>query len=181
MSFPGKYVQRSWHLVDATNQRVGRLANQVAILLHGKHKPTFRPNGDMGDHVVIINADKVTFSGNKWKEKLYRWHTGYPGGLKERRAIDMLVRNPTEILRKAILGMLKRNNLRHGYMEPRLMIYASPTHPHTAQLPLTVTPIAPHTQHIQFGNKAGLLTSQYCHPSSYQEAWAPQERPLERK
>ena len=59
MSFPGKYVQRSWHLVDATNQRVGRLANQVAILLHGKHKPTFRPNGDMGDHVVIINADKV--------------------------------------------------------------------------------------------------------------------------
>ncbi|KAL7509574.1 hypothetical protein ACHAXN_006612 [Cyclotella atomus] len=135
MSFPGLALQRTWHLVDATNQTVGRLATTIAPLLRGKHKPTFRPDGDCGDYVVIINADKVNLSGKKWSDKIYRWHTGYPGGLKERSAKDMLERKPTFILRKAILGMLYRNNLRRTCMEPRLKIYAGPEHPHTAQLP----------------------------------------------
>eukprot|EP00537_Pseudo-nitzschia_pungens_P009500 CAMPEP_0172380928 /NCGR_PEP_ID=MMETSP1060-20121228/70688_1 /TAXON_ID=37318 /ORGANISM="Pseudo-nitzschia pungens, Strain cf. cingulata" /LENGTH=229 /DNA_ID=CAMNT_0013108695 /DNA_START=627 /DNA_END=1316 /DNA_ORIENTATION=- len=90
MSFPGQSLQRAWHLVDAKNQTVGRLAGQISQILKGKHKPTFRPNKDMGDHVVVINAEKVQFSGKKWNDKLYRWHTGYPGGLKERTAKDMM-------------------------------------------------------------------------------------------
>ena len=135
MAFPGRAVQRCWHLVDASEQTVGRLANQIAPILKGKHKPTFLPNKDCGDVVVIVNADKVKFTGKKWDDKLYRWHTGYPGGLKERPAKHMLDRNPTKILRKAIVGMLYRNNLRQSYMEPRLKIYTGPTHPHTAQLP----------------------------------------------
>ena len=134
MSFPGRAIQRAWHLVDAKNQTVGRLATQIAPLLKGKHKPTYKPNKDMGDHVVIVNAEKVNFSGQKWNKKLYRWHTGYPGGLKERTAKEMLSRNPKRILEKAILGMIKRNRLRHQYIENRLNIYIGPTHPHTGQL-----------------------------------------------
>ncbi|EEC45973.1 predicted protein, partial [Phaeodactylum tricornutum CCAP 1055/1] len=137
MSFPGRNLQRCWHLVDAKDQIVGRLASQVAAILRGKHKPTFKLNKDMGDTVVIVNADKVNFTGKKWKDKLYRWHTGYPGGLKERPAQAMLERNPTMILRKAILGMLmgRQKKLIHGFIEPRLKIYAGSSHPHTAQLP----------------------------------------------
>lgn len=137
-------MQQAWHLIDAKNQTVGRVAGQIAQILKGKHKPTFQPNKDMGDHVVVINAEKVRFSGDKWKSKLYRWHTGYPGGLKERRAEEMLERKPTEVLKKAVLGMLRRNNLRHQAMEPRLRIYEGPNHPHTAQLPpssVTVPPV----------------------------------------
>jgi large subunit ribosomal protein L13 len=141
MSFPGQTLQRAWHLVDASNQTVGRLAVQISQILKGKHKPTYRPNKDMGDHVIVINAEKVTFSGGKWKSKLYRWHTGYPGGLKQRRAEEMLERKPEEILKKAVLGMLKRNNLRHQSIEPRLRIYGGPNHPHTAQLPTSTEPI----------------------------------------
>mmetsp|Transcript_6875 Transcript_6875/g.7952 ORF Transcript_6875/g.7952 Transcript_6875/m.7952 type:complete len:183 (-) Transcript_6875:166-714(-) len=135
MSFPGRYTQRAWHLVDASSQTVGRLANSIAPLLKGKHKPTYRPNADCGDYVVIINAEKVNFTANKWKTKLYRWHTGYPGGLKQRRAEEMLEKKPEDVLKKAIIGMLSRNNLRHGFVEPRLKIYAGGVHPHTSQLP----------------------------------------------
>mmetsp|Transcript_33022 Transcript_33022/g.50518 ORF Transcript_33022/g.50518 Transcript_33022/m.50518 type:complete len:148 (+) Transcript_33022:32-475(+) len=134
MSFPGRHVQRAWHFVDASGETVGRLAAKIAPILRGKHKPTFRPNADIGDYVVVVNVEKVVFTGNKWKQKLYRKHSGYPGGLKERRAIDVLARKPQDILRKAILGMLARNNLRHGYMEPRLFLYVGPNHPHQAQL-----------------------------------------------
>jgi large subunit ribosomal protein L13 len=109
----------------------------------------------------------VQFTGNKWKDKLYRWHTGYPGGLKQRRAEEMLERRPEEILRKAIVGMLSKNNLRHGYIEPRLKIYAGPVHPHTAQLPEAVKPLPRHprkrTQDFHFGLK------KYSDPNSYQE------------
>mmetsp|Transcript_11442 Transcript_11442/g.17227 ORF Transcript_11442/g.17227 Transcript_11442/m.17227 type:complete len:183 (-) Transcript_11442:154-702(-) len=144
MSFPGKAIQRTWHLIDASSQTVGRLATTVAPLLKGKHKPTYRPNGDCGDVVVIVNAEKVNFSGKKWKDKLYRWHTGYPGGLKQRTANEMLEKAPDRILRKAILGMLSRTNLRHKYIEPRLKIYAGAEHPHTAQLPDGVEPLKKH-------------------------------------
>lgn len=159
MSFPGRAVQRTWHLVDATSQTVGRLATTIAPILRGKHKPTFRPNGDCGDHVVIVNAEKVHFSGKKWDDKIYRWHTGYPGGLKERPAKEMLERKPDAILRKAIIGMLYRNNLRHGYMEPRLKIYTGPDHPHEAQLPEGTKPLPVHprkrsgTYHFGLGEK----------------------------
>eukprot|EP00934_Nitzschia_sp_Nitz4_P004672 Nitzschia sp. Nitz4//scaffold40_size135432//129316//129949//NITZ4_003272-RA/size135432-snap-gene-0.121-mRNA-1//1//CDS//3329551303//4662//frame0 len=150
MSFKGQALQRAWHLVDAADQKVGRVAGQIAQILKGKHKPTYRPNKDMGDFVVVVNAEKVQFSGNKWKDKLYRWHTGFPGGLKERRAEEMWERKPEEILKKAVLGMLKRTNLRHQSIEPRLRIYAGPQHPHTAQLPPSTEPI-PSTPR----NKAG--------------------------
>ncbi|GKY92257.1 hypothetical protein MPSEU_000196800 [Mayamaea pseudoterrestris] len=167
MSFPGQRLQRCWHLVDAKNQTVGRVASQIAGLLRGKHKPTFRPDRDMGDFVVVVNAEKIQFSGNKWKDKLYRWHTGYPGGLKERPAERMLERNPTKILRKAILGMLKRTDLRHQAMEPRLMLYTGPTHPHAAQLPASVAPLplVPH----KLGSFHALPRDYYAHPNSYQE------------
>jgi len=141
MSFPGRVVQRAWHLVDAKDQTVGRLATQIAPILRGKHKPTYRPNADCGDFVVVINAEKVRFSGKKWDQKLYRWHTGYPGGLKQRTANDMMEKKPTEVLRKAVIGMLKRNNLRHRHIEPRLRIFAGDTHSHEAQLPSNIQPL----------------------------------------
>mmetsp|Transcript_6411 Transcript_6411/g.8411 ORF Transcript_6411/g.8411 Transcript_6411/m.8411 type:complete len:175 (+) Transcript_6411:39-563(+) len=134
MSFPGRQAQRAWHLIDASNQTVGRLAATIAPILKGKHKPTYRPNGDCGDYVVVINADKVDFTGKKWTDKLYRHHTGYPGGLKTRRALDLLQRQPESILRKATLGMLSRNNLRHKYIEPRLRIYAGSEHPYASMI-----------------------------------------------
>eukprot|EP00568_Trieres_chinensis_P004482 CAMPEP_0183306538 /NCGR_PEP_ID=MMETSP0160_2-20130417/12349_1 /TAXON_ID=2839 ORGANISM="Odontella Sinensis, Strain Grunow 1884" /NCGR_SAMPLE_ID=MMETSP0160_2 /ASSEMBLY_ACC=CAM_ASM_000250 /LENGTH=191 /DNA_ID=CAMNT_0025469939 /DNA_START=136 /DNA_END=711 /DNA_ORIENTATION=- len=141
MSFPGRFVQRTWHLVDAAEQTVGRLASQVAPILRGKHKPTYRPNADCGDFVVVVNADKVKFTGNKWKDKLYRWHTGYPGGLKQRRAMDMMERRPDYIVRKAILGMLYNTKLRRQYIEPRLKVYAGPDHPHGPQLGFDAVPL----------------------------------------
>jgi large subunit ribosomal protein L13 len=167
MSFPGRNLQKCWHLVDANGQIVGRLASQIASILRGKHKPTFLPNKDMGDTVVVINADKVKFSGKKWKDKLYRWHTGYPGGLKERRAVDMLARNPTEILRQAVMGMLKRTNLRHQAMEPRLKLFTGPNHPYTAQLPSTVTPLPRVPAKLRRDFHFGLHV--YADPHSYQE------------
>uniref|UniRef100_A0A7S1CY61 50S ribosomal protein L13, chloroplastic n=1 Tax=Cyclophora tenuis TaxID=216820 RepID=A0A7S1CY61_CYCTE len=166
MSFPGRSVQQAWHLVNAESQTVGRLATQVASLLKGKHKPTYRPNSDCGDFVVVVNAEKVDFSGKKWKDKLYRWHTGYPGGLKQRRAEEQLEKHPELILKKAILGMLTRNKLRHGYLEKRLRIYTGETHPHTAQLPPDVpslpTPPRANTGTFHFG------LNKYSEPTSYQ-------------
>ena len=160
-------LQRCWHLVDAKNQVVGRVAQQIAQILRGKHKPTFLPSKDMGDHVVVINAERVKFSGKKWKKKLYRWHSGYPGGLKQRRAEEMLEKNPTQILRKAIMGQLKRTNLRHQSLEPRLKIYLGPDHPHKAQLPDAVEPLprVPKSRRgdFHFGLKV------YADPHSYLE------------
>ncbi|KAL3936732.1 MAG: hypothetical protein SGARI_002428 [Bacillariaceae sp.] len=162
MSFPGQSLQRAWHLVDAKHQTVGRVAQQIAQLLKGKHKPTYSPNKDMGDHVVVINAEKVHFSGDKWKSKQYRWHTGYPGGLKSRTADQMMERKPTEVLKKAVLGMLKRNNLRHQSIEPRLRIYVGEDHPHTAQLPKSTTVALPAAPRKRGGNfHFGLGTSTY--------------------
>ena len=166
MSFPGRAVQRCWHLVDASEQTVGRVAQQVAILLKGKHKPTFMPNKDIGDAIVIVNAEKVKFSGKKWDKKLYRWHTGYPGGLKERPAKAMLERNPTKILRKAILGQLTRNTLRQSFMRPRLKIYTGPTHPHLAQLPPGTEPLPKHPRKKSGKYHFGL--KYYAVPGSYQ-------------
>jgi hypothetical protein len=110
---------------------------------------------------------QVRFTGNKWQDKLYRWHTGYPGGLKERPANRMLERNPTMILRKAILGMLKRNKLRMGCMERRLKIYVGPDHPHEAQLPPTVQPLPPVPSRLNGTFHFGLNRGSYADPNSY--------------
>lgn len=116
---------RVWHTVDASNQIVGKLAQQVARLLQGKNKPFYTPAADCGDHVVILNADKVRFTGKKSTDKRYYWHTGYPGGLKQRTAAEMMDRAPERIIREAIKGMLPRNRLGKGTMLRRLRITAS--------------------------------------------------------
>ena len=101
-----------WHVVDATGVPVGRLASQLAPILCGKHKPTYAPNVDCGDYVVVINAKDAVLTGNKMNQKLYRWHTGYPGGLKQRTAKQLMDRNPEQVLRRAVFGMLPKNKLR---------------------------------------------------------------------
>ena len=128
-------AQRTWYVVDAAGQTVGRLATQVASILRGKHKPTFTPFIDMGDHVVIVNAEKVVFKGNKLEEKMYRHHTGWPGGLKEVTARDMMVRHPERVLEQAIKGMLPKNKLGRA-MAKKLKVYVGPNHPHEAQKPV---------------------------------------------
>lgn len=127
-------AQRKWFVVDATGQTVGRLATRVASILRGKHKPTFTPYIDMGDHVVIVNAEKVVFKGTKLEDKLYRHHTGWPGGLKEISARDMLAKYPERILEEAIKGMLPKNKLGRA-MGKKLKVYAGSEHPHEAQQP----------------------------------------------
>lgn len=101
-----------FRVVDAKGQVVGRLASQIAKVLTGKDKPTYLPHVDDGDAVVVVNAAQVDFTGRKWDQKLYRWHTGYPGGLKERTARDQLAREPEAVLQKAVMGMLPKNNMR---------------------------------------------------------------------
>jgi large subunit ribosomal protein L13 len=128
-------ANRTWYVVDASGQTVGRLATRIASILRGKHKPTFTPFLDMGDHVVIVNAEKVVFKGNKLEEKMYRHHTGYPGGLKEVTARDMMVRHPERVLEQAIKGMLPKNKLGRA-MAKKLKVYVGPNHPHEAQKPV---------------------------------------------
>eukprot|EP01113_Clastostelium_recurvatum_P044414 TRINITY_DN7498_c0_g1_i2.p1 TRINITY_DN7498_c0_g1~~TRINITY_DN7498_c0_g1_i2.p1 ORF type:complete len:308 (-),score=52.06 TRINITY_DN7498_c0_g1_i2:8-931(-) len=122
-----------WHLVDATGHSVGRLSSQIARLLMGKHKPIYDPSKDCGDYVVVVNAEKVNFTGKKWDQKLYRWHTGYPGGLKEMKAKDMVKRHPTSIIEHAVKGMVPKNNLRNPRLD-RLKVYTGPRHPHIGQV-----------------------------------------------
>lgn len=127
-------VIRKWHLVDANGKTLGRLASRVAILLRGKHKPTFTPHIDTGDHVVIINADKIHLTGDKLKTKTYTHHTGYPGGLKSVTAEHVHAKNPTGLVTRAIKGMLPKNPLGKR-MARKLKVYAGTAHPHEAQRP----------------------------------------------
>jgi large subunit ribosomal protein L13 len=127
-------VIRKWYVVDANGKTLGRLAARVAIVLRGKHKPTFTPNVDTGDHVVIINADKIHLCGDKMRTKTYTHHTGYPGGLKTISAEHLHEKNPTEVLSKAIKGMLPKNPL-GKQMARKLKVYAGTEHPHQAQHP----------------------------------------------
>jgi large subunit ribosomal protein L13 len=135
--FPsGKNLEssRKWFIVDATGLTVGRLASEVAKILMGKNKPIYTPFLDTGDHVVIINAEKVSFSGNKLQDKMYRHHTGWPGGLKETTAADLLKRRPERVLEYAVKGMLPKTRLGRA-MAGKLKIYVGPDHPHQAQKP----------------------------------------------
>jgi large subunit ribosomal protein L13 len=126
--------ERNWVLVDANGQNLGRLATQIADLLRGKRKPTYTPHCDVGDFVVVVNAEKIAVTGNKRTEKRYYRHSGYPGGIKSRSLNDMLERRPEEVLRLAVKGMLPRNRLARKQLT-KLKIYAGPEHPHTAQKP----------------------------------------------
>ena len=130
----GQEVERKWLVVDAEGQTLGRLASEVAAILRGKHKPTFTPNVDTGDHVIIINAEKIELTGNKLQKKLYRHHTQFAGGLKTRTAATMKEKYPTQMLELAIKGMLPKNSLGRQ-MFTKLNVYAGSEHPHAAQKP----------------------------------------------
>jgi len=125
-------IEREWHVIDASDKILGRLATQVAHLLMGKHKPIFSPNLDTGDFVVIINADKVRVTGNKAKQKLYYRHSGYPGGFKSISLEEMMQTNPTRVIEHAVKGMLPQNSLGTKMMR-KLKVYTGDTHPHLAQ------------------------------------------------
>ena len=127
-------IHRKWYVVDAQGQVLGRLATRVATILRGKHKPIFSPHLDVGDHVVVINAEKVHLTGRKLKDKQYRWHTGYIGGLKEVNAETMLRTHPDRVIEWAVEGMLPKNRLGRA-MAKKLKVYRGPEHPHDAQQP----------------------------------------------
>ena len=126
--------ERNWLVVDAEGQTLGRLATQIADALRGKRKPAYTPHVDTGDFVVVINAEKITVTGQKRQEKMYYRHSGYPGGLKSRTLNDMLERRPEEVIRLAVKGMLPRNRLGRKQLT-KLKVYAGPEHPHAAQQP----------------------------------------------
>jgi len=126
-------VEREWHLIDLSDHIVGRIATKIAGILIGKHKPTYTPHVDGGDYVVVINAEKLKLTRNKNVKKLYRWHTGYPGGLKERNFNEMMAKHPEEVIRRAVINMLPKNRTRKNRMA-RLKIYVGDKHNHQSQL-----------------------------------------------
>jgi large subunit ribosomal protein L13 len=126
--------ERNWLVVDATGQTLGRLATQIADALRGKRKPEYTPHVDTGDFVVVVNAEKISVSGNKRAEKRYYRHSGYPGGIKSRTLEEMLERRPDEVIRLAVKGMLPRNRLARKQLT-KLKVYAGAEHPHAAQKP----------------------------------------------
>ena len=126
--------ERNWLVVDATGKTLGRMATQIADALRGKRKPDYTPHIDVGDFVVIVNAEKISVTGNKREEKRYYRHSGYPGGLKTRTLNDMLERRPEEVIRLAVKGMLPRTRLGRAQLR-KLKVYAGPDHPHAAQKP----------------------------------------------
>jgi large subunit ribosomal protein L13 len=137
-------VERKWFLVDAEGRVLGRLASQVAAILRGKHKVTFAPHLDVGDHVVVINAEKVHLTGRKLTDKMYRWHSGYLGGLREVSAERMLRTHPTRVIEWAVQGMLPKGRLGRA-MGKKLKVYPGAEHPHAAQKPEPLPERARHT------------------------------------
>jgi large subunit ribosomal protein L13 len=126
--------EREWLVVDAEGQTLGRLATRIADHLRGKLKPEYTPHCDVGDFVIVVNAEKISVTGKKREQKLYYRHSGYPGGLRSRTLNDMLERRPEEVIRKAVKGMLPRNRLARQQLA-KLKVYAGPEHPHEAQQP----------------------------------------------
>ena len=126
--------EREWIVVDAAGKTLGRLATQLADVLRGKRKPEYTPHCDVGDFVIVVNAEKIAVTGKKRSDKLYHRHSGYPGGLRTRTLNDMLERQPEEVIRKAVKGMLPRNRLARAQLR-KLKVYAGPEHPHAAQRP----------------------------------------------
>ncbi len=128
-------VEQKWYVIDATDRELGRVASLTANILRGKHKPEFTPHVDMGDFVVIINAEKVKVTGKKETDKVYYHHTGYPSGLKSINFRDMMEKHPTRAMEKAVKGMLPHNSLGAKQFK-KLKVYAGPEHPHVAQDPV---------------------------------------------
>ncbi|HYI99425.1 MAG TPA: 50S ribosomal protein L13 [Thermoleophilaceae bacterium] len=126
--------EREWLVVDAAGKTLGRLATQIADTLRGKHKPEYTPHCDVGDFVVVVNAEQIAVTGRKREEKLYHRYSGYPGGLRTRTFAEMIERRPEEVLRLAVKGMLPRNRIARAQLR-KLKIYAGPEHPHAAQQP----------------------------------------------
>jgi len=130
-------VERKWYVVDAEGKLLGRLATEIARVLRGKNKVHYTPHVDVGDFVVVVNAEKVLVTGRKAEQRVYRRHSGYPGGMKETSYEQMLARKPTEVLRKAVYGMMPKTRLARKQFK-KLKIYAGPEHPHAAQDPQTL-------------------------------------------
>lgn len=128
------HAERKWYLVDAQEQVLGRLASQVAALLRGKHKPQFTPHLDLGDHVVVINAEKVNVTGRKTEQKVYTRYSGYPGGLRKVTLDKLIQSKPERVIKHAVKGMLPKNRLGRKMIK-KLRVYAGPDHPHEAQKP----------------------------------------------
>ena len=128
-------IERSWYLVDAEGLILGRMATEVAQILRGKHKPTFAPHIDTGDHVIVVNADKVVLTSGKAEKKMVYHHTGFPGGIRSESYATLLAKKPAEIVRQSIRGMLPKNRLGRQQLS-KLQVYAGPTHPHEAQKPI---------------------------------------------
>lgn len=126
--------RRAWYIVDATDRTLGRMASRIAAVLRGKHKPEFTPHWDLGDYVVVINAERVSLSGRKWAQKRYYRYTGYSGGIKERTAAEVRETHPERIIEAAVRRMLPKNRLGRK-MVKKLKVYAGPDHPHVAQDP----------------------------------------------
>ena len=138
-TFPSKNkIERSWHVVDAEGKVLGRIASEAAKVLMGKTKPAYTPFMDTGDHVIVLNASKVRLTGRKEEQKMYRYHTGYPGGLVERTAKDQRATRPVKLVEDAIAGMLPKNKL-GKQMYRKLKVYASDKHPHQAQQPVALS------------------------------------------
>ena len=131
-------IDRAWHVIDANGATLGRIASKAAMLLMGKHKPSYTPYIDTGDHVVVVNASKVLLTGKKEEQKMYRWHSGYPGGLKEVQARKMRATRPAQMLEHAISGILPKSKM-GKQMYRKLKVYAGDRHPHQAQKPVALT------------------------------------------
>ncbi|MCA1765172.1 MAG: 50S ribosomal protein L13 [Desulfobulbaceae bacterium] len=131
---PLKEIDKKWFVVDASDKVLGRLATEIASRLRGKHKPTYSTFMDNGDFVVVVNAEKIALTGKKWDDKMYYRHSGYMGGLTETTAKEMLVKKPTDIIFKAVKGMLPKNSLGRAQLK-KLKVYAGSEHPHEAQQP----------------------------------------------
>ena len=127
-------IERKWYVVDAQDETLGRLATRIAAILKGKHKPIYSPHMDVGDFVVVVNAEKIHVTGRKMEQKMYYRHSGYPGGLSEISLRDQLVKHPTRVVERAVWGMLPKNALGRQ-MFRKLKVYAGPEHPHAAQKP----------------------------------------------
>lgn len=129
-------IPRTWFVVDADGKTLGRLATEIARVLMGKHKPTYAPNVQMGDFVVVVNAEKIRLTGKKWTDKIYRHHSQYPGGLKETAARDLMAKQPTRLLELAVKGMLPKNRIGDRLIR-KMKVYSGDKHPHQAQKPTT--------------------------------------------
>ncbi|MFQ5879402.1 MAG: 50S ribosomal protein L13 [Dehalococcoidia bacterium] len=132
-SLKAREIEKRWHIIDANGQTLGRMAARIASLLMGKHKPTYSPHLDMGDYVIVVNAEKVRVTGGKLQQKVYYRHSGYPGGLKEVTLARLLATRPTRVIEQAVKGMLPHNRLGRRLLR-HLKVYAGPQHPHTAQV-----------------------------------------------